>query len=100
VEVNMAAKYERVQMLLEPEQRRSLEEIARRKSLSVAEATRQAIELGLAVLESEDLYPRWKAWFTQARKDREMMPMLNVDLVEDLRQMREERDDRLTDRSD
>jgi hypothetical protein len=96
----MAIKYERVQMLLEPDQRRSLAEIARRKGLSIAETTRQAIELGLDVLQSEEEFSRWKAWLVQARKAREIMPMVNADPVEDLRQMREELDDRLADRGD
>ncbi len=96
----MAARYERVQMLLEPGQRRSLVEIANRQGKSLSEVTRQAIDLGLDVLERENEFSGLQNFLIQAERLRESMPMLNVDPVEDLHQMREERDERLTGSSD
>ena len=86
---------QRVQMLLEPEQRKKLEKLARQQGKSIAEVTRQAIDIGLEKLSVDERREQMLAALEAARKLRESMPMLDVDIVADLHQMREERDDAL-----
>jgi hypothetical protein len=86
---------ERVQMLLEPRQRRKLAELAQAQGKSVAEITRQAIDAGLETLSTHERQERLLAALEAARKLRESMPMLDIDVVADIHQMREERDNEL-----
>ena len=86
---------ERVQMLLEPRQRRKLVELAKAQGKSVAEITRQAIDAGLEKLSTIEQRERMLAALEAARKLRDSMPMLDVDVVADIHQMREERDHEL-----
>lgn len=44
---------ERVQMILEPRQRRKLAELAKLQGKSIAEVTRQAIDIGLQALDGD-----------------------------------------------
>jgi uncharacterized protein (DUF1778 family) len=83
---------ERVQMLLEPEQRRILREIAEIQGKSVAQVTRQAIDLGLQALQQEQTTAHMQAALERAEKLRQFMGLLNLDVSKDLRQIREERD--------
>jgi hypothetical protein len=87
---------QRVQMLLEPRQRKKLAELAKVHGKSVAEITRQAIDAGLEKLslgeESQRLFNALEA----ARKLRDSMPILNLDTVNELHQVREERANDLT----
>jgi hypothetical protein len=84
--------FERVQMLLEPKQRQALSELAQAQGKSVAQITRQAIDLGLQSLQQENELSRRQAALERARELRKSMPLLSIDVVEDMRQMREERD--------
>ena len=86
---------ERVQMLLEPRQRRKLAELAKAQGKSVAEITRQAIDAGLEKLSAIEQHERMLTALEAARKLRDSMPMLDVDVVADIHQMREERDNEL-----
>jgi hypothetical protein len=91
---------QRVQMLLEPRQRRKLSELAKAQGKSIAEITRRAIDLGLEQLEKDDPQARMLAALEAARQLRESMHQrngqtLDIDIVEDIRQMREERDEEL-----
>ena len=86
---------QRVQMLLEPKQRRKLAELAKAQGKSIAEITRQAIDVGLEHLGAVEQRQRMFAALEAARKLRDSMPVLNVDVVADLHQMREERDNEL-----
>jgi len=83
---------QRVQMLLEPKQRRKLAELAKIQGKSIAEVTRQAIDAGLEKLSALEQHERMLAALEAARKLRDSMPMIDVDIVADLHQMREERD--------
>ena len=89
---------QRVQMLLEPEQRRKLAELAKMQGKSIAEVTRQAIDVGLAQIEQDNPQARMLTALEAARELRESMPQIDVDLVGELHQMREERDNELTSR--
>ncbi len=86
---------QRVQMLLEPRQRRKLAELAKAQGKSIAEVTRQAIDAGLEKLGANEQRERMFAALEAARKLRDSMPMIHVDVVADLHQMREERDNEL-----
>jgi predicted DNA-binding protein len=83
---------QRVQMLLEPQQRRRLAKLAKLQGKSVAEITRQAIDIGLEKLSANEQQERMQTALMAAAKLRDSMPMLNVDVVADLHLMREERD--------
>jgi predicted DNA-binding protein len=86
---------QRVQMLLEPDQRRKLAELAKAHGKSIAEITRQAIDAGLETLGAIEKRERMLAALEAARKLRDSMPMLDVDVVAEIHQMREERDNEL-----
>ena len=96
----MSEILERVQVLLEPEQRRSLAEIAKLQGKSVADVTRFVIRLGLQVLKHEDEFTRRQTALVRAKKLRDSMPVLDLDIVENVNQMRRERDDQLSGSSD
>jgi predicted transcriptional regulator len=86
---------QRVQMLLDPEQRRKLAELAKARKKSIAEITRQAIDAGLEKLMVMEQRERMLAALDAAHKLRDSMPMLAVDVVTEIHQMREERDHEL-----
>ena len=86
---------QRVQMLLEPRQRQKLAELAKLQGKSIADVTRQAIDAGLEKLSAGEHRERMLAALETARKLRESMPMLDVDVVAEIHQMREERDNEL-----
>jgi hypothetical protein len=86
---------QRVQMLLEPEQRKKLVALARAQGKSIAEITRLAIDAGLEKLTQDEQQVRLNAALKAAQQLRDSMPMLPVDVVTDLHQMREERDNDL-----
>ena len=82
----------RAQILLKPEQRRKLEEIAHREGRSISAVTRQVIDAGLKALENE-----WEIWAIRAqilselRTMREKQPFeYTGDLVNEARQKRED----------
>ena len=86
---------QRVQMLLEPRQKRKLAELAKAQGKSIAEVTRQAIDAGLEKLTAAEQSQRMLAMLESARKLREAMPMLAIEPVADIQQLREERDHEL-----
>jgi hypothetical protein len=95
---------ERVQMLLEPGQRRKLAELAKAQGTSIAEVTRLAIDAGLEQIVQKDTRSRMLSALEAAGRLRESMRKrtgepLHVDVVEDIRRMREDRDEELLDRS-
>jgi predicted DNA-binding protein len=91
---------QRVQMLLEPRQRRKLAELAKAQGKSVAEVTRQAIDAGLEQISQQDAHDQMRAALEAAVRLRESMRQrnggpLNIDIVHDVQQMREVRDEEL-----
>jgi hypothetical protein len=86
---------QRVQMLLEPGQRRKLAELAQAQGKSIAEITRLAIDAGLEKLAHNEHQARISAALNAAQVLRDSMPLLEIDVVADIRQMREERDNEL-----
>jgi hypothetical protein len=96
----MGEALRRVQMLIEPGQHTMLARLAKREGLSVAEVTRQVITLGLEQLSQKDVLTARDRALQQADELAERIGArvggsLSVDVVEDLRQLREKRDDQI-----
>jgi hypothetical protein len=95
---------QRVQMLLEPKQRSKLAELAAIQGKSIAEVTREAINIGIEQIAKDNPQARMNAALEAARQLRESMRQrhgqpLDIDVVEDIRKIREERDEELFCRS-
>jgi Zn-dependent peptidase ImmA (M78 family) len=96
------AQYVRMQMLYRPDQREALRKYAREQNVSVTEAARRALDIGLTKLVEEDEFTRRKrALEDMAELRAEILARnngvpLDVDVAEDLRQMREERIEQIT----
>jgi hypothetical protein len=88
----MGERMYRSQILLEPEQRRRLEELARREGRSISAVTRKVIDAGLEVFESEaELWKKRSRILSDLRALREKQPFeYTGDLIDEARQ---ERDD-------
>ncbi|MEA3439238.1 MAG: ribbon-helix-helix protein, CopG family [Chloroflexota bacterium] len=91
---------QRTHILLDPNQKKTLEEIAKRHGRSVSDLTRELIEKGIEQLNRErelEIQKRLEA-LDQAHQVRELIlreredAPIEVDLVKVLREMREERD--------
>lgn len=81
----------RFQVLMEPEQRRRLEEIARRERRTLASVLRQALDVGLDAMEDQD-----KAWeqrmriLERWRARLEAMPLIESDIIGEMREERQQ----------
>lgn len=93
----MSERKFRAQILLEPAQRRRLEEIARREGRSISEISRRVIDLGLQVLEGErEVWERRAIVLERLKAFRARQPRVyDGDLVNEARQEREEETSRL-----
>lgn len=93
----MTERMYRAQILLYPEQRRKLEEIARREGRSISSVTRQAIDAGLETLESgAELWNKRARILSEFRALREQQPFVYTgDLVNEARQEHEDDTDRI-----
>ncbi len=81
---------ERYQVLLEPEQKRRIQRIARQQYRSVASVLRQALDIGLDALEGQaNLWERRMEILSKARQRVKTLPLLDMDLVQAARQERE-----------
>ena len=93
----MSERMYRAQILLEPQQRRKLEEIARREGRSISAVTRQVIDAGLETLENEAETWAKRAWvLSELKAIREKQPFeYSGNLIEEARQEREEEMDQI-----
>lgn len=91
---------QRTHILLDPNQKKTLEDIAKRHGRSVSDLTRELIEKGIEQLNRErelEIQKRLEA-LDQAHQVRELIlrerddAPLEVDLIKVLRELREERD--------
>lgn len=99
----MGERLTRVQMLMEPAQHQVLREQAQATGVSVAEMARTVIWRGLEVLEQEALRNQRSRAIVRARQLREVQKNRGVGglaVVDDLRQLREMQDARLSDLGD
>jgi len=91
------AEYVRMQMLYRPDQREALQRYARQNKVSVTEAARRALDIGLKELEQEDEFVRLGRVLEEIKEfHKEILARnggkpLDINPPEDLRQMREER---------
>jgi len=93
----MSERMYRAQILLDPRQRRKLEELARREGRSISAVTRQVIDAGLESLESEaDIWKKRTRVLSDLRAMREKQPFeYNGNLIEDARQERDNETDQI-----
>jgi len=93
----MEGRMYRAQILLKPEHRRRLEEIARREGRSISAVTRQVIDIGLEALESEaEIWEERTRILFELRTIREKQPFeYSGDLVNEARQEREDETERI-----
>jgi len=93
----MTERMYRAQILLDPRQRRKLEEIARREGKSISAITRQVIDAGLERLEDET--ERWKKRariLAELRQIREKQPDIYTgDIINQARQEREDEENQV-----
>ncbi len=87
----MSERMYRAQILLEPDQRRRLEELARREGRSISATTRKVIDAGLQAIESEaELWEKRARILSELRAVREKQPFeYHGDLINEARQERE-----------
>ncbi len=95
----MTERMYRAQILLDPKQRRRLEEIARREGKSISAITRQVIDVGLEQMESEaEVWKKRSLILSELRVRRSQQPLVYTgDLVNQARQEREDEMDDLWD---
>ncbi len=81
---------ERYQVLLEPEQRKRLERIARRQQRTLASVLRQALDVGLDALERQmDVWERREQILAKWREEQAHMPRIERDLIHEAREERD-----------
>jgi hypothetical protein len=93
----MTERMYRAQILLDPNQRRRLEEIARREGRSISAVTRQVIDVGLERIENEaELWKKRSELLSSLRSLRGQQSLLYTgDLVNEVRQEREDEEEQL-----
>jgi hypothetical protein len=93
----MTERMVRVQILLDPKQRRRLEELAQREGRSISAVTRQVIDAGLERIESEtELWKKRSLILSDLRIRRDRQPFeYDADLINAARQEREDERDTL-----
>ncbi len=93
----MTERMYRAQILLDPGQRRRLEEIARREGKSISAVTRQVIAAGLECMDNdEELWKKRARILSDLRRLREKQPFVYTgDLVNEARQEREDEGDQV-----
>ena len=93
----MTERMYRAQILLDPQQRRKLEEIARREGRSISAVTRQVIDAGLQLLADEgDIWEKRARILSELKAIRERQPFLYTgDLIGEARQERENEADEI-----
>lgn len=76
---------ERYQVFLEPEQRKRLEQIARRQRRTLAGVLRQALDIGLDVLERQtDVWERREQILAKWREEQAHMLRIERDLIHEV----------------
>jgi len=93
----MTERMYRAQILLDPRQRRRLEEIARREGKSISAVTRQVIDAGLELIEDEaELWKKRARLLAGLRQLREKQTLVySGDLVNEARQEQEDEENQI-----
>jgi hypothetical protein len=89
----MSGRMYRAHILLDPKQRRKLEEIARREGRSISAVTRQVIDAGLENLENEaEAWQKRSRILAEIRALREKQAVIyEGNLIDEARQEREDK---------
>ncbi len=86
----------RTHILLNPHQRRKLEEIARREGRSISAVARQVIDAGLESMESQaEIWQKRTRILAEWRAIREKQPVYQGNLIEEVRQELEDESDEM-----
>lgn len=93
----MSERMYRAQILLNPEQRRKLEEIAKREGRSISAVTRQVIDAGLALFDDQtEVWNKRMMILAEMRKMREEQPFVySGNLIEESWQDQDDEDERV-----
>jgi hypothetical protein len=93
----MTERMYRAQILLKPEQRRKLEELAQREGRSISAVTRQVIDTGLKTLQDEsELWEKRARILADLRERRRKQHFAYTgNLIEEARQEREDEMDQI-----
>jgi len=93
----MTERMYRAQILLDPRQRRRLEEIARREGKSISAVTRQVLDAGLELIEDEtELWKKRARLLAGLRQLREKQThVYGGDLVNEARQEQEDEENQI-----
>ena len=87
---------ERYQVLLEPEQKERVQRVAKQQRRSTASVLRQALDIGLDVLEGKrDVWERRLKILEKARQRVQNLPLIELDLVNTNRQEREDESEQI-----
>ncbi len=87
---------ERYQVLLNPDQKERVRRIAEQQRRSAASVLRQALDLGLDMLEGKnDIWEQRRKILEKARQRLENQPVIELDLVHANRQERDDEMDRV-----
>jgi len=82
---------ERYQVLLDPQQKERVQRIAEKQRRSAASVLRQALDIGLDVLEGKrDVWERRLKILEKARQRVQNLPLIEMDLINTDRQERED----------
>ncbi|GIV65232.1 MAG: hypothetical protein AB1457_15895 [Chloroflexota bacterium] len=82
---------ERYQVLLDPQQKERVQRIAEKQRRSAASVLRQALDIGLDVLEGKrDVWERRLKILEKARQRVQNLPLIEIDLINTDRQERED----------
>jgi hypothetical protein len=86
----MTTSFERVQIMLRPDQRAELARRARETKKSMAEITRKLLDDGIKHASEEDEFAKTRLFLEKAGIQRRKMPMINTDIAEFINDIRED----------
>jgi hypothetical protein len=89
----MPAFYERIQILLRPDQREELARRARESKQSMAEITRQLLDTGIRITNENDEISRTCVFLEKVVAHRRKMKVMDIDIVELIHGIREDQHD-------
>lgn len=86
----MKATYERVQLLIRPDQKKEIARRARVSKASMAEVARRMLDKGIQITREDEETDKTRAFLKKAAEHRKTMPVVNIDMADFINQMREE----------
>ncbi len=86
----MKATYERVQLLIRPDQKKEIARRARETKASMAEVARLILDKGIQITRENEEVAKTRAFLKKAAEHRKTMPVVDLNLADFINQMREE----------